>query len=130
MANPIRSWGDLADPNIHPLEFPEELPEHFAQVAKLLSDEAAIIEAAAESAKKGSAIFDGYTEYLNTAQVDGSVIGPISDANENIGNVAELIRRAAQAMDQAASLAEQAQRAAEAVYGGMEMPRFDQANAG
>jgi hypothetical protein len=130
MANPIRSWGDLAEPNIHPLEFPEELPEHFAQVAKLLSDEAAIIEAAAESAKKGSEIFDGYTEYLNTAQVDGSVIGLISDANENIGDVAELIRRAAQAMDQAASLAEQAQRAAEAVYGGMEMPRFDQANAG
>jgi hypothetical protein len=130
MANPIQQWADLADPNIHPLEFPEELTQHFAEVSKLLGEEAAMIEAAADSGKQGADTFSGYTEYLTTAQLDPSVLGPIVDANEEVDAAVSLIRQAAEAMARAATHAERALRAAESTYGDWDVPRFDQANAG
>lgn len=129
VANPIRQWSDLADPSIDPFEYPAELPQHFAEVARLLTDEAAMIEAASDNAKAGADTFDGYVEYLDTAEVAPSVLSPMVDAAEAIQTAVSFIRQAAQAMADAATLAEQAQRASEDEYGDQEVPRFDKANS-
>jgi hypothetical protein len=130
MANPIRSWADLAEPDIHELDFDEELPAQLVEVARLVGDEAGLIEAAADSGAKSAEHFNSYVQYHDTAGIDGSVLAPLVDASEEINSAVAHLRQAAEAMARAANATEQAQRAADAVYTDFDMPRFDKANAG
>jgi hypothetical protein len=125
MANPVRSFADLREPDIDPFEFPEELPAHLREVARLVTERAAELEAEADQLRAQAADVRAYIEYMEGAEVDPGMLASLSDAAESMETAAAQRMAAVEEVGAAGDLVGHAAAAAESRYGDMEMPRFD-----
>jgi hypothetical protein len=125
----IHSWEHLRAPDIDPLGFPEELPQHLREVSALAEHEAETAGKIADFYARNAGAFKEYVDYMNSAGVDPEVIAELVAANETVEGAQVAFRDAARQFNDAADLVQAAYRAAESKYGDFDMPRFDKANA-
>lgn len=127
MANGVRSFDDLHDPGIDPMEYPEQLPAHLAEVQKLVGDRAAEMEAEAADLDRQAQALRSYVEYMEGAEVDGDAMSSLLESAEAFEAAAGARRQLAEQVSASADLMSHAQRSADAQYGDQHVLRFDRA---
>lgn len=127
MANPVRNMADLRDPAIDPDEYQDELPAHIGDAAKLVGSIADGHRANVEALRGEAEALRSYAEYMETAEVDRSVLSPITEAADALDEAAAGAARVAEQWETAEAALSSAHRAADAVYGEHRPPKFRKA---
>lgn len=127
MANDVRTFADLENPDVDPFEYPEELPGQLAQVRALIDENAEELAEEVQNLRSKSTSVDRYAEYMAEAEVVPVVVSPIEEAAQAYQQAMEAMQRVRDLIASAAESIESARQAAEQVYGDNDVPRFDKA---
>jgi hypothetical protein len=127
MARTMRNWTDFAEQRMHPFDYVEELPEHFADVEGFINEDAEVIDGQTRAVSKNTQSFREWVEYFERAKVADSVQAPLAEAREAMDRAEQAHRQLADALGDASECVGRARTAAIAEYGDTNVPRFDQA---
>ncbi|MDN5920868.1 MAG: hypothetical protein L0I76_38170, partial [Pseudonocardia sp.] len=127
VANSIRTFADLNEPGIDPLNFAEELPDQLGEAYRLVSDRAEELGQEADRHRAEAEALSAYADYMEQAEVESGIASELRAAADAADGIARQLSEAASGMGDAAESVGSARRAAEAEYGDFKMPRFDRA---